>query len=1232
MTTAHKKQRERLLEFIRRLAEDDKNGVMANKVLKLFWNLAHSSEVPPEVLDQALAAHVKILDYSCSQDRDAQKAMWLNKCVEQLKSSENWQLPALRLIREICCLYEASHQPKQSACLNRHHIIETLQNDHTLVVLVTQSLTGYMERVRAICKENPQLDPQTLVLDGRYPHTQQIQERLDFLKFLLKDGQLWLCADQAEPIWHCLAVDATCVGDREECFRWFGKLMGEEPDLDPGINKVFFENNILQLDPQLLTESGIRCFERFFKAVNAKELKLQANHRGYVLDDEDLIGKDYLWRVITNSGEDIASKAIELLKEVSTALGPRLQLHVAEFHEKFIGECYERLWDHYKNIEMLTKICEETVKQQDTLCEDIKAKRLKEAEKMCRVIRVLQEYIKECDRMFTGDRHCLPLGRAHRGKQMFLHVRVQMHNRQAEDVELLTHSNESVMGLKRMLTKRIKNVTNVKVELYYGNGGELVETGDDRSPLSQFAFRDKMILGAKLTQMGSGMASSPDSSSDSSTGSPPRPCPDMQRLDTEACLPGVLIAQKCQYVDFFLKIYQLGTDIQHGSLRDCARLLLQIIPVDRYTVQKLETMCRNRITDIIVAGQQLPNPLNQGMDDSQNLGRVPPGPTLESLFLHAPSAQVLYNLEVLHAILIPAIDPMNDSTLRLQLMWLHSGVAHFGLELLTKNSFLSKADVHTKRAAFHCVLRLAKLFVYIVGCVLSRVGDESVTLPTDGSSGSISQVEILKHVLISMPGSNEQTLRVIATKLAQKLAEEMLSEDREGHICRALFSAALQWSLPDFATIKAIVTMAWAASCGSLHKLSAVIDFYGEASSVRAPDSADFTVCKEALELLSIALVLNPSANEALNKERTRQHFITSLVLINGSRHVRQVAAEQLFLSCTYCAADRRPFSFMVKFLVSALQSVVPQHAATCAEFFQLLCRILNYGGMSGWSLPNNERLLAQEIAWLRSVRQTVKETGETRVHEDLLEGHLCLTKELLLFYLHGDLKANLNALIEELTDDFLFPASRLYLNQRRANALAAGAAGDKTAVGREGSSSESSSTRDDIYACVPPPVCRSPHTIAAASDLLVAMCQNSVPNMTLLVDTLIDMFCSETEPPLKEWEYLPPVGPRPHRGFVGLKNAGATCYMNSVLQQLFMIPQVRCGILAAIGAATDLNEDFSGETDYLDGVAPLGGNGGGPEKNYHVGILKHVQAIFAHLGHSALQFYIPKGLWTHFK
>ena len=34
--------------------------------------------------------------------------------------------------------------------------------------------------------------------------------------------------------------------------------------------------------------------------------------------------------------------------------------------------------------------------------------------------------------------------------------------------------------------------------------------------------------------------------------------------------------------------------------------------------------------------------------------------------------------------------------------------------------------------------------------------------------------------------------------------------------------------------------------------------------------------------------------------------------------------------------------------------------------------------------------------------------------------------------------------------------------------------------------------------------------------------------------------------------------------GYVGLKNAGATCYMNSVLQQLFVQPVIKQAILSA--------------------------------------------------------------------
>ncbi|KAL8574498.1 putative ubiquitin carboxyl-terminal hydrolase FAF-X [Nucella lapillus] len=225
---ATRKQREKLLELIRRLAEDDKEGVMAHKVLTLLWNLAHSDDVPTEIMDQALTAHIKILDYSCSQDRDAQKMQWINRFVEELKR-DTWVLPALKQIREICQLFPEApqnfpHTQRAPHMYYRNNVISQLQNQHSIVMLVSQNLSNYMVRARQYAVEHPTEDPTTILPDGRFHHMLQVQERLRFLRFLLKDGQLWLCEPQARQIWNALAENAIYISDREACFKWFAKV------------------------------------------------------------------------------------------------------------------------------------------------------------------------------------------------------------------------------------------------------------------------------------------------------------------------------------------------------------------------------------------------------------------------------------------------------------------------------------------------------------------------------------------------------------------------------------------------------------------------------------------------------------------------------------------------------------------------------------------------------------------------------------------------------------------------------------------------------------------------------------------------------------------------------------------------------------------------------------------------------------------------------------------------
>lgn len=49
----------------------------------------------------------------------------------------------------------------------------------------------------------------------------------------------------------------------------------------------------------------------------------------------------------------MAARAIQLLKEVTTNLGPRLQSSCVQFHQTYISECLDRLRAHYDTVNAL---------------------------------------------------------------------------------------------------------------------------------------------------------------------------------------------------------------------------------------------------------------------------------------------------------------------------------------------------------------------------------------------------------------------------------------------------------------------------------------------------------------------------------------------------------------------------------------------------------------------------------------------------------------------------------------------------------------------------------------------------------------------------------------------------------------------------------------------------------------------------------------------------------------
>ena len=107
-----------------------------------------------DLLDQAFSGQIKIWEY-CSK---AQKKTRFGTWVYDLVLHTRWVLPALKKIREICCLWKKA--PKDPARfvenrMYRDQIITILYVEFRVVIRVVNDLIVYLNQVRH--------DPLTLV-------------------------------------------------------------------------------------------------------------------------------------------------------------------------------------------------------------------------------------------------------------------------------------------------------------------------------------------------------------------------------------------------------------------------------------------------------------------------------------------------------------------------------------------------------------------------------------------------------------------------------------------------------------------------------------------------------------------------------------------------------------------------------------------------------------------------------------------------------------------------------------------------------------------------------------------------------------------------------------------------------------------------------------------------------------------------------------------------------------
>lgn len=147
-----------------------------------------------------------------------------------------------------------------------------------------------------------------------------------------------------------------------------------------------------------------------------------------------------------------------------------------------------------------------------------------------------------------------------------------------------------------------------------------------------------------------------------------------------------------------------------------------------------------------------------------------------------------------------------------------------------------------------------------------------------------------------------------------------------------------------------------------------------------------------------MSFVLNPVALDQLLGESTMKSFIRQVLFYTQGQSIRFVAHEQFFAIATKATGKPGVITFFTMFLFDIVQNSareIPQHSR---DAFHLLCNLLRYSSGFQIPLPKYEQLLQTQIDWLRQAKDFIKSNSEGCVQEELLEGHICVARDLIGF------------------------------------------------------------------------------------------------------------------------------------------------------------------------------------------------------------------------------------------
>jgi len=1175
-----------LLTFIKNLAKDGREAHLPNEVLKLLWDFIHDPVTPTATINIALDAFTAIVKaYYVGEGPD--KKMWIEKFIEDIRVGR-LVVPALSQIQKLFNLYPL-YRNQYHTSVPRIKILAELDAKHSLISVVCTSAVrccrdedvnidvspsgeGTAAAAPAADTETPPAaaaapggetppsrptSPERLLEVATHSHDEILAEHLSLLKYLVKHLEGRLDKAQCYLLWD-LVSSPTVPADAIVVLAWFQDIIDEH--LDEETRSELFKERLLTFNPEVLTIEGFKCFRELFLTVNVAENNLEvARDKVQRVFNVDFVGADYLWSLaLTNCIDNVAAAAGELLL---ATVGMVEQDDNAMY---FVDACFKR---------MRSVTPSETIQRLDEEAPDtaIAAGVASAAANAGEASSAGSAELPALPAVGDASQHTMALRNVQRCIEVLDEYvkQQQKDNATSSRPEYIPHF---LGGYGKSLTMRVKydsfdekktfpllTHTNAPLsEIRYRIGQQVdIDLTRHRLQIKYDGDDTSKLRGStRLSELGisGNIQVNAAKFTRSYLNDEYEEEPEAIRDERAAKLPYVIMSQTADYMDHLFTL----VECKDQKCREGAASLLERLPTYKSV---WSTMSVN---------------INSGLP----FDRLPP-------------FALGYWIEALSHRLMPAVNPMDRETVDLRASFVDSGgiqvlLGVLGSRTLRETAFQdARANCHTATVS-----------------LIQHLLTEALQFEpwNHEHKWSESHVDDFEFGLVHDDVMSLRQRSLLDTFEFPYEALKIASDPE----ARAERSARMAKAFDVTRFVHALLELFLdsAPPLGSPER--------SVSEDARAPPLA-----RTVLELAGNLMGSLPGAFEAVVSFPRLSELVTSVIVGCPSQSIRIVASRfVLHIARSAPALELGEFpkdapEWLVVTL-GVLQSRLPfwggvvqrqgasQRAPYVLEYFRLLGKFMTLlvekrrTKELASGLGKVMDRMTSEVDWLVEFGETFDEVdyAEEPEYQNLLCGHMIYLRSLL--HVAPECRAQLDLkFVDSITSLFLFRASV------RLAELGDGAISPTKAAPFKS-------------------VCCTPASRAAAMRLLVDLCD---PFVERLCESIAK--CQHVAPPTSDkpgsqtWNYRPQTDPRSKCGYVGLKNAGATCYINSVMQQLYMNPAMRSAVLSL-----DEEERARRPTDVDDGA---GGQAVAPKFSSFY----EVQRMFSYLMLSDSQYFVPDGFWS---